>query len=349
MFLAKSKLLQKEIPMQFIQKSCRLLLGGALLLAFLTACGAEDAPEQTSSNSSSLSSSSIVSEASEAPEVSLISEDHDQISQEAVSSAPETLSILVRTGGETPVYDPQDLTIPHSLIPAGETLEAVAQEDILWYSTELEDGQTVNIYTPDLYPVTEDGGVSETSLAKQQITIRLDELKAQFPEGKYWNHMGQELPFEEETPFSVTDIPCDHDVYGELYCNKYNGKTLELFPQYGYLCQCLGFASLLSDQLFGREAPVYVFYDYDQLQLGDEIRLDEYEHSMIVVEKADDYVVVAEANQNYLDCRISWSRRLERYELEELSWDSEYISRYPMCRDSEGNITYRDEVAETES
>ena len=66
---------------------------------------------------------------------------------------------------------------------------------------------------------------------------------------------------------------------------------------------------------------------------------------MTVVEKSEDGVTVAEVNENYEDCLISWTRQISYYELEELAWDSEYISRYPFYPDGEdGFIPGRNKI-----
>ena len=53
-----------------------------------------------------------------------------------------------------------------------------------------------------------------------------------FPDGKYWNHMGQDASNPEETNniFSVTDIPCNHYQNGEAFCNAHSETYDELYP-----------------------------------------------------------------------------------------------------------------------
>lgn len=222
-------------------------------------------------------------------------------------------------------------------LEAGTIVSLSETTDPLWYSTVVENGASGYLYAENLYRVEEDGGVSSKSLFLETAERKFAELQERLPDGKYWNHMWQDLPYGAETPFLISDTPCEHSIYGELYCNFYNGKTEELFYS-STLCQCLGFASLLSDQLFGRDAPLHVFYDIDSLRVGDHIRLHEYEHSMTVLEKSEDAITVAEVNENYEDCLISWTRQISYYELEDLAWDSEYISRYPLCPDGEGGF-----------
>lgn len=158
-------------------------------------------------------------------------------------------------------------------------------------------------------------------------------LEKKFPEGQYWNHMGRELPGGVESPFSVTSTPCAHYRYGQVYCNYYSGSMLDVFSQYSHLCQCLGFASLLSDQLFGADAPVCQLEKDAQLRPGDHVRLREYEHSVIVREVTEEGLRLAEVNAGYEDCLISWSRTFTWAQWNDLyGWDIEYIIR--RCEDA---------------
>lgn len=162
-------------------------------------------------------------------------------------------------------------------------------------------------------------------VTEEQVKSGLEQLQQEFPDGMYWNHMG----LEEGSPSTVTDTPCDHSAYGEDFCNSYDGATGELFPQYRPSIQCLGFASLISDRLFGVDAPVTVHRSFDRLRLGDQIRLTSDMHSMVVIEKGEDWVRVAECNADYNSCRIGWGRSLSRGELEEYGEELEYITRWP--------------------
>ena len=134
----------------------------------------------------------------------------------------------------------------------------------------------------------------------------------------------------------VTDIPCAHGYYDDQYCHFYDGTTKRLFPQYESLTQCLAFASFISDRLFGREAPVRLLEDFDQLRPGDHIRTEYGVHSMIVIEKEGDLVRVLEVDEDTEHCEISWDREVSRWALEEfLTQDSAmgeedlmYITRY---------------------
>lgn len=136
------------------------------------------------------------------------------------------------------------------------------------------------------------------------------------------------MGLEEWDEFTVTDIPCDHDLYWDTYCNSYTGGIQELFPQFEPMEQCLGFAALLSDLVFGEDAPVSTFTDYIQLRVGDHIRLELTEHSMTVLTVAEEGITVVECNRDYEHCRISWDRFLSWEELAAYSYEMECITRY---------------------
>ncbi|MGN0478545.1 MAG: hypothetical protein ACI4GO_03845, partial [Hominenteromicrobium sp.] len=95
-------------------------------------------------------------------------------------------------------------------------------------------------------------------LLQHRVELQLRRLSEYFADGSYWNHIGIDISgmTEIEQAMCVTDTPCSHSVNGYSFCNIYNGVMAEYFPQYDYETQCLGYASLISDLLFGLDAPV---------------------------------------------------------------------------------------------
>ena len=165
---------------------------------------------------------------------------------------------------------------------------------------------------------------ADQPITPEEAAASLNALREVFPEGAYWNHIG----VEEWDEFTVTDIPCMHDIYGYLRCNTYSGNLQEFFPQFDPLKQCLGFASLLSDLVFGEDAPVKILQDATDLRPGDHIRLELTEHSMIVLTVEEEGITVVECNSDYEHCRISWDRFLDWEELSAYSYEMECITRY---------------------
>ncbi len=146
---------------------------------------------------------------------------------------------------------------------------------------------------------------------------KIIELQKLFQNDMYWNHMNSEPmnPCETNNVYSVTDIPCNHSLNGECYCNAYYGKSDEVYPYPSTSVQCRGFASLLSDNIFGKDAPVYVFEDYNKLRIGDQARIDGDYHSVFIIDKTDEYVIVAECNEDLESCKISWGRKIMKEDL----------------------------------
>ena len=161
-------------------------------------------------------------------------------------------------------------------------------------------------------------------ITEEEAAATLESLRDTFPEGAYWNHVG----VEDWDEFTVTDSPCQHDLYWDTYCNTYTGGIQELFPQFEPMEQCLGFAALLSDLVFGEDAPVSTFTDYTQLRVGDNIRLELTEHSMVVLTVDGEGITVVECNSDYEHCRISWDRFLSWDDLAATSYEMECITRY---------------------
>lgn len=161
-----------------------------------------------------------------------------------------------------------------------------------------------------------------------EIRQKLSALQKKFPHGKYWNHRTSESTAGKAAWEIVTDTPCNHGYYGTAYCNEYQGVSSVPVIGGTWSRQCLGFASMLSDQLFGKGAPVRTFRDFDKLRIGDQIRLFDEEHSMVVIEKTNDSISVAEVNADYSTCKISWGRKISRQVMESHGSSALYITRY---------------------
>lgn len=156
---------------------------------------------------------------------------------------------------------------------------------------------------------------TEETWVLMSVEKKLDILREVFPSEKYWNH--REMSAPGDTFLCVSDAACDHSQNGYRYCNQYQGAMRILFPDYSGV-QCFGYASLISDLLFGADAPVSEHQDIDRIQVGDHIRFLFDEHSVIVtgVERDEEgcvlYIYVTECNSDYENCRILWGRQIPR-------------------------------------
>lgn len=160
------------------------------------------------------------------------------------------------------------------------------------------------------------------------VKQKLAALKQKFPDGKYWNHRTSATTAGKQPWEIVTDTPCYHAGYGTYYCNEYQGASSVPVIGGTWSRQCLGFASMISDQIFGKDAPVRTFREFDKLRPGDQIRLFDDVHSMVVVEKAKDYITVAEVNADYSTCKITWGRKISKKSMESHGGNALYITRY---------------------
>jgi hypothetical protein len=134
------------------------------------------------------------------------------------------------------------------------------------------------------------------------IQKKFQQLKKQYPSYTYWNHMGS----TSNNASSYTTIPCQHDVFGLYFCNYYECPT-------GYLgLQCYGFAWMLSDKIYGKNAKYTKHTSFSKAAVGDVIRYSK--HSVIITEKHKNYIKVAECNIGG-HCMIYCGRKVYKSEL----------------------------------
>lgn len=95
-----------------------------------------------------------------------------------------------------------------------------------------------------------------------EIQQKLDALRSKYPDGYYWN----KLTPSEKYP-DVTETPCPGHLSGDY-------STC--------IGQCWGFANLISDEVFGENAPVKYGVTADTMKIGDHIRTSH--HSVIITD-----------------------------------------------------------------
>lgn len=154
---------------------------------------------------------------------------------------------------------------------------------------------------------------------------KINELKEKYPDGMYFNHMGMdEDEIEGLNIITCTDIACNHSKNSTKYCDIYNGKSSDAYPYSVAGRQSVGFASMLSDMIFGEDAHAYEITDYDNVRIGDQARIDGDTQTVFIIEKTDEYIIVSEVNENGQNCLISWGRKIMKKDLK----GAFYISRY---------------------
>ena len=91
----------------------------------------------------------------------------------------------------------------------------------------------------------------------------------------------------------------------------------------GYGCE--GFALICSDAAFGELPLSSTHSDFDNVKVGEILRVNNNTHSVVVLEKKQNSVVVAEGNYNE---SIHWGREITRQSLEAGNFYAR--SRYPV-------------------
>ncbi len=90
---------------------------------------------------------------------------------------------------------------------------------------------------------------------------------------------------------------------------------------------CVAFAFILSDEAFGSlPASMYAAgeFNYEDVKVGDILRVHSDSHTVIVLEVSDTGVIIAEGN---LSGKVHWGRAMSRNEV--MRDTSHYITRYP--------------------
>lgn len=143
----------------------------------------------------------------------------------------------------------------------------------------------------------EDGEYAAAAVYEKMIALQSD-----YPEGMPWTN---------------------DDEYVLSYVEIRDGRPVNVrFTGRG----CVAFAFILSSAAFG-DLPLKTLergsFTYDDIRVGDMPRINSDTHTVIILEKYDDHVVIAEGNYN---SSIHWGRTLTREQI----MNSDYIwTRYP--------------------
>jgi len=135
--------------------------------------------------------------------------------------------------------------------------------------------------------------------------------------------------------FDATAVPTEKEAYNKMIAlkasypegmpwtnaNGYSWKGGIYSTGYG----CAGFAFILSDAAFGT-LPSRIIYDftYDKVHVGDILRVNNNTHSVVIMEKYADHVVLAEGNYN---SSIHWGRTMTVEQVEAATY---LMTRYPV-------------------
>ncbi len=144
---------------------------------------------------------------------------------------------------------------------------------------------------------------------------KLSLVKIMFEHDAYWNTIGAPSELEGIALHTyISQTPCNHYYNYYTYCQVYNGETENFIPHIANM-QCLGFASFVSDILYGTQAEMTMLYDIEQVSIGDHVRLVWSSHSFIVIDISEHTLTVLEVNSDYENCQINWGRTIEKTQI----------------------------------
>ncbi|MBQ7043235.1 MAG: InlB B-repeat-containing protein [Clostridia bacterium] len=167
------------------------------------------------------------------------------------------------------------------------------------------------------------GGIDSLfGITASAANLTLTELKAKYPQGKYWNHVGS----SSNNPNGWTNTPCpSHSSTSTCNGFVYGGTTI------GW--QCFGFALQLGYDAYGSNPKNWGrAYNLDNIKPGDIINYDGNNpgHTVFVIGVNGDTVSFAECNWGSR-CIISWTRSLKKSQFNNLY--NVYVAPYALTTD----------------
>lgn len=138
------------------------------------------------------------------------------------------------------------------------------------------------------------------------------ELQTKFPHGKYWNHVGM----TKDNSDGYTESPCSLHGTSGIHVAGSGGCTCNHFAGGGHVSatQCMGFANKLAYDVFGettwKQVSSPTAAQVADIRIGDIVRLDYNSHSVFVIARTGNNIMVGEANYPN-GCRINWGRIID--------------------------------------
>jgi len=156
-------------------------------------------------------------------------------------------------------------------------------------------------------------------ISAAETGLNLSQLKAKFPDGKYWNCVG----LNKNNADGVTSTPCPSHS-GTSTCNGFVWEGAEI------AWQCFGFALKLGYDAYGTNPKSWGrAYNLDNIKAGDIINYDGNSpgHTVFVTGVDGNTVYFAECNYGGR-CLINWDRSLKKSEFNNLY--SVYVAPYEL-------------------
>lgn len=168
--------------------------------------------------------------------------------------------------------------------------------------------------------------------SEEEFAGKIELLRKVFPDKHYWNHslMDTRIPYTiNDIPFyenfRVTTNPCyAHDETSDITANVYKGACDTVYEENYPSVQCKGFANLISDIMFGKDAPVKRYTNPEEMRVGDLVRL--IGHIGVIIAINEDSIELLDCNSDMSTCIIRWNRQIAKSSLNsKYVW---FITRY---------------------
>lgn len=145
--------------------------------------------------------------------------------------------------------------------------------------------------------------------------MTLSQLRAKFPHGKYWNHIGS----SKNNPDGWTNTPCTHHGFEGSGCSYDGSCGCNSTGQGIYAIQCAGYAYKVGYDAFGINPKTWTKYSgssgrnylYNNLKAGDLVRINNDGHSIYITGVSGNTVTYTHCNVN-ATCKIEWGRTISK-------------------------------------
>lgn len=224
----------------------------------------------------------------------------------------------------------------------------VVEEADGWLLVRSPDGAVGYVSQDDVELIQEDIAlpmVSEGAGAatQEEAAVKLQALQLVYLDGMYWNNPDGTVVFDPASnnmDSLVNDTACKHKLpQTEITTCAYHVGITTIPLGRGMAPQCMGYASMMSDLIFGADAPVRVHRTIGKVKVGDVIRILSEDHSVVVTAIQDDGFAVTECNRDFKSCKIEWGRVVTWEDLVNESYL--VITRYPEAEsDGSSQILY---------
>lgn len=145
--------------------------------------------------------------------------------------------------------------------------------------------------------------------------MTLAQLRAKFPHGKYWNHIGS----KKNNPDGWTNTPCTHHGYKGAGCSYTGSCGCNNVGSGHDAIQCMGYAYKLGIDAFGSNPYYWKTYTgssakkylYNNLKPGDVVRINNNGHSIFITGVSSNTVTYTDCNTG-ATCVIRWGKTMSK-------------------------------------